>query len=508
MSTTNLDTTLDCLGIDLEELYEMSEDERETLYKQALANLSTTEAEDLAADFKQALKDLENALEDYQDDLEDIIDDGDSSTAEIARAERALEEVDELLSFVDGEETSFGEAQTELSEEDVDVTDGSDYPFEATDPENGQEYVIDATALEEEDEGSWLDSYDQHAGDESYVDSDGNGSLDTQADTDGDGRADVDTNGDTVIDESDMLDYDEQNPTNQTITLTVDGTVELASYDAETGDTRWAVTTENAEGETITYYVTVKGFPDIEFTGSYTMGGADIDSTWAPELLNRVYSSTATTETLGDVMGVADPEAPTTEYYTKIDMEDYYDETTLDYTYTLEPSATDFEEGREYVITCGEDLEQDDNINLNFDDDVELDFSQNEEGDIVITATNANGESMTIVLENFGAIQGNDARDSVTDLLNITGGIIDEDDYWDLAEIWFPSYAYDGDDATYDGTEEGWYKEYCRGYGDYPIWFFISHNGTTLFDNSDWYDWYAENSSEMDLETTTDDPFA
>lgn len=502
MSTTNLDTYIDCLGIDLEDLYEMSEADREAFYKEALADLSTTEATDLAADFEEALDDLrKETLDEYQEDLEDIIDDGDSTTEEIARAERALEEVEALIEFANGEETNFGAAQTELSEENVDATDGEPYTFSATDPENGQEYVIDATSSEEEgeDEGSWLDSYDQHAGDESYVDSDGNGSLDTQADTDGDGRADVDTTGDGAIDELDMLDYDERNSTNQTITLTVDGTVELASYDAETGTTRWAVTTENEDGETITYYITVKGFPDIKFTGDYTMGGTDIDTSWAPELLNRCYDSSSIDESFGDIMGVADPNAPTTDYYTKIDMADYYDETTGEYVYPLEPSATDFEEGREYVITCGEGYEQNDTINLNFDDDVELDFSQDENGNIVITATNADDESMTIVLENFGDIYGSGSRDNVLDLLNITGGIINEDDYADLNAMYFPVYEY-------DGTTEEWVVTYYQGFAYAELFGAISHNGTLLFDNEDCYNWYAENAGS-DYSQTTVDPF-
>ena len=455
MSTTNLDTYIDCLGIDLEDLYEMSEEEREDFYKEALAELSATEATDLAADFEEALDDLrKETLDEYQDDLEDIIDDGDSTTEEIARAERALEDVEALIEFANGEETNFGAAQTELAQENVDVTDGSDYPFEATDPENGQEYVIDATSSEEdgEDEDSWLDAYDQHAGDESYVDSDGNGSLDMQADTDGDGRADVDTNGDTVIDELDMLDADEQNPINQTITITVDGTVELASYDAETGTTRWSVTTENEDGETITYYITVKGFPDIEFTGSYTMAGTDIDTSWAPELLNRCYSSAATSETLGDVMGVADPNAPTEEYYTKVDMADYYDETTLAYSYELTPTDADYEDGRVYEITASDSGE--DYLDLTFSEDTDLEFSYETTEDgtkvLVIEATNSEGDSVIIKCYDF---------DPYTDIIHISGGNITAEDITDLSEVYnfeIQGISADGGPTTWTQTNTPW----------------------------------------------------
>lgn len=444
---TTIETYIDCLGIDLEDLYEMSAAERETFYKNAIRDLSDEELEELEQQFKDAMDYLADELYVYQSELEKIISSGDSSTEEIARAERALDDIDVLFEFTEEESTNFGSAQTEVAEENYDATNGEAYTFSPTDPDNGQEYVIDATATETDDDTGLGEEYDEHYGEEGYVDHDGNsGTALINADEDGDGYADVDTNSDGQITELDMLDADEQ-PSDQYISLDVDGTIELASYDATTGDTRWKVTTENEDGETITYYITVKGFANIRFTGDYTMGGTDIDTSWDPELLNRCYDGATNTESFGDVMGVAyaNPNVPEDPgYYTVYNMAN---ETDNELDLNLD-DAQAYAEGREYVITMDDDYTTQETLNLTFPDDAELSFEQEADGDIIITATLEDGSEITVRIENYAGYYDSTTGTFLFDTINITGGTISEDECNDIKSIDIPYIGSDGEEYS------------------------------------------------------------
>ena len=408
---TTIETYIDCLGIDLEDLYEMSAEERETFYKNAIRDLSDEELQELEQAYKDALDYLADELFVYQSLLNDIISSGNSTTEEIARAERALDDIDDLFEFTEEESTNFGAAQTEVAEEYIDATNGESTTFTPTDPDNGQEYVIDATATETDDDTGLGEEYDANYGVAGYVDHDGDsGTALIDADTDDNGYADVDTNSDGQITELDMLDADEQ-PSDQYISLNVDGTVELASYDSVTGDTRWKVTTENEDGETITYYITVKGFANIRFTGDYTMVGDDIKTTWGDELLNRCYDGSSS-ESFGDVMGVGYSNPEIEEYYTIINMADH-NQSTSENEVEITPSADDFVNGRNYEITCADDSI--DNLILNFPEDATVVFSTSEDGEgLLITVTNADGDSITITIYDFGPSSDTEYDDTIS----------------------------------------------------------------------------------------------
>lgn len=455
---SDVSTYIEALDMNIEDLYEMTEQERENYYEELIANMSDEEIEELQSELKSAFDALEYHLIGQQADLEYIIDSDDSTAGEIAQAEYYVDMVDGMLEICDDFSSEFADAQDSLTAHNVELTSGT-YTFDAgSDVQDGEEFVIDASGTGEKPETAGTDEY---ADDDSWVDTDGDGYKDTQADTDGDGRADVDTNGDGKITEADMLNaWETQSSATVVITLDENDTMTLSSYDSETGETKWAVTKEDGT----TYYVTIKGTPDIRLSGGF--GGLSPDAvadTWSPELLHRFYENTTTSKSFGDLAGVEKPES-SGDYYTVYDMSDYDNEDSDNPAneLNLTPSDEDFENGREYTITCQEDYA--DYINLNFDDDVELNFSEGSDGEIVITATNSNGETVTIKIYDWqspgdlGFTSTDDA--SGFDIINIEGGNITQSD---------ANAAYAISATTEDAAEDF--------YGIYTAAAIIYHNG-------------------------------
>lgn len=418
---TTIDTYIDPLGIDMNDFYLMSEEERMAVYEQAIEDGVSEE------ELLEIMNYLNEELSVQIAELENIIDSGDSSVEEVARAEFSLEGLEAMQLIADEFSSDFGDAQTDLEAHNVETTE--DYTVDAgSEVSAGEEFVIDCTgATEDTGSADWAE--DEHP---DWLDTDGDqvGDLDPDQYNNetgaagSDGYADEDFNEDGVITEADM-ERDGTSSDTQTITITVESTdtVTVSSYDAETGTVRFAITKEDGT----VYYVTIQSeagaLPNINFTSSAALHTDDYSSL-DEALTGRIYTSDTGSYSL---LHYIDPSAESADndYYTLVQMSDQTDNT-----YTESISATDFEQGRDYEIYCNSGTS--DTISLDFPDSAELDFSTDGDGNLIITAT-YNGQTVTVTIHGFTV---NEYTEKV-DQLFITGGTIDSDDYTALSSIPF-----------------------------------------------------------------------
>lgn len=410
---TDINTDIDALGMTMEEFSDLSDSERQTTYANALSGLSDEEAAELEAELKAAMDYLYVELSVQAAELENIIDSSESSIEEATRSGIYLEDIEAMIEIADEFSTEFGDAQTEIAEHNV-VTAGNHTVDAGDDVLNGEEFVIDCTgAAQTSASADW--AADEHP---DWLDTDGDLKGDTDPDADGDGVADQDYDGDLKITELDLLRPGQASQT-QTITITVDPTdvVEVASYDSETGTTRFSITT--AEG--VTYYVTVQsvaGFaPDVKFTSNAALPASNFDFL-DPELLGRIYTDLSDEFPLAHYLGIETKDGNEPYYYTGIDMWSQDDNL---HVATL--SDEDFQNGRHYEFNFQSGVTE--NLTLNLPENATVDFSGN--GDpFIIRVTDVYGNLVTISLNGFTLSD---------DILNINGGEIDYLDKLDLDGI-------------------------------------------------------------------------
>lgn len=446
-----IDTYIEPLSMDMEEFYLLSEGEREQVYESAIEDMSDEEIEALRSELQEKMDYLVEEFAVQAAELEDIIDSDDSTVEERTRASVDVEDIEEMKTVAEQFSTEFGDAQSDLAAHSVSTT--SAYTVDAgSDVQSGEEFVVDCTESAtvsatpdwaEDEHSDWLDMNDDGLGD-------------TDPDADGDGIADEDFNDDGVISEADAM-RDATAETTQVITITVEATdtVRVASYDASTGTVRFSITKEDGT----VYYVTVQSgadaMPDIKFTSAVALHTEDF-SDQDSDLLNRIFSDVSTAFSFGHYLGVDDSASNDQDYYTIIDLDDIVDTTTG--ASTIDVSATDVQENRSYDITCRDG--KSDTLKFDFPEGSKIDFELTEETTLVITVTDAEGNTATITIHDFDW----DAETStLSDAIYITGGEVDQDDVkslgyyrgsdWSYGSLYLTDFIYHDDESMADLSE-------------------------------------------------------
>jgi hypothetical protein len=475
---TEINGYIDELGMDMEEFYRLSEDERVATYENAISDMTDEELTEFEAALKETMDYLYEEYAVQVAELEQIIDSGSSSTEEVTRAEIYLEEIEAMEDVAHAYSSEFGEAQSELADHNVETS--TDYTVDAgSDVQSGEEFVIDCTgAVETETTADWAE--DDHP---DWLDTDDDGIGDTDPDANDDGYADEDFNGDGIYSEADF-EREDATETVQTITITVAATdtVTVSSYDSETGTVRFAITKEDGT----VYYVTVKSvsgaLPNIKFTNGSSLHSEDFTDLDVA-LVDRIYTEVSSEYSLahyldmdtGEDDGDVDP-------YTIVDLSDQEDNS-----YSLTISDEDIEDGREVEFYCEDGTA--DSIDLDFPDDAELSFAEGSDGELIITAEDASGNTMTVTIYGWQSeIEWSDSvgTETIADSINITGGVIDQSDAEDLATIF--THWLDGSIGTVDKFETS------------PA-SIISYEGQTL---EAWYD--NETGDSLDTYAKDHDP--
>lgn len=412
---SSVDTKLDCFDtyfdedIYLDDLVNMSEEEREAYFKQLIdaSDMTPEEQAEFQAAFDLELSDLYAICYEQTQQLDAIIANDLSTAADIIAAEAALAEIDLFMPYLTGDLSSdWGDAMDLDAEENVEITSGEDYTHSIDAPESGATYTI--TVTDDTSDSSFED-------DESLSDDDGDGYNDDDRDVDNDGVADYDVDGDNVITEADMT-YDAYNdPTTVTIDLDEGDSIEMSSYDAETDTVTFKIT--KADGTE--YYLTIVGEADIYCSVLPT----NLDS-MPEDVTARMYEFSDSEHSYYYYVEGHDPEEYDS-YYSVYQTSDSSNNTLeID-----EPSTEDWENERSYTITMQDSVA--DTLTLNFGDDVTLEFAEGPNGELIIYASNGEN-TITITIENWST-ETDDEGDM--DAININGGIIDESDYSDLAAI-------------------------------------------------------------------------
>lgn len=411
----SVDTKLDCFDtyfdedIYLDDLINMTEEEREAYFKQLIDANDLTEEEQ--AEFQAALdtelSDLYTIVYEQSQQLEAIIESDLSTASDVAAAEASLTECDAIMPYLTGDISSdWGDAEEIWADQNIEVSSGEDHTHSVDDPENGATYTV--TVVDDTSDSSFED-------DETLGDLDGDGYNDDVM-VDENGVALDDWDGDGVITEADAT-YDPYGDTSAvTIDLDEGDSIEMSSYDAETETVTFKIT--KADGTE--YYLTIVGEADIYCSVLPT----NLES-MPEDVTARMYE-------------YADSEHSNYYYLEGHEQEEYDSyysiyQTSDSTNNTLEidePSAEDWTNERSYTITMQDNVA--DTLTLNFGDDVTLEFGEGPNGELIIYATNAEGQTITITIENWST-ETDDEGDM--DAININGGIIDESDYSDLAAI-------------------------------------------------------------------------
>lgn len=412
---SNVDTKLDCFepytdeDIYLDDLvFGMTEAEREAFFKQIIEANDMTEEEQ--AEFQAALEaelsDLYATVYEQSQQLEAIIESDLSTASDINDAEAALAELEVIMPYLSGDISSdWGDAEDIWAEQNVEITSGEDHTHSADDAEEGATYSV--TITNDESDSSFED-------DESLGDLDGDGYNDDEM-VDENGVALDDWNGDGVITEEDAT-YD---PNADQSVVTIEGdiaAIELSSYYEETDTKTYKITKEDGTE----YYLVVVG--DAKIVCATIPSNLD---SMPEEVTSNMYEYADSEHSYYYHVEGSDPEEYDS-YYSIYQTSDSTNNTLeID-----EPSAEDWENGRSYTITMQDGVA--DTLTLNFGDDVELSFSEGPNGELIITARNAEGQTITITIENWSTEEDDDGD---MDAININGGIIEESDYSDLAAI-------------------------------------------------------------------------
>ena len=487
---TTVQSIYDWFGeeVKFEDLVDMTDEELatylETLYTEALESGILDEAAlaDFDDAFKTELDDIYYTCATAYKDLDKLYDSGELSSSDMTKIEMLMDDLQEWIDRADTDEDIsvyeiWEEAIGEYESKHIDGTDGSDQTFtDSSTYEEGDNIIYDLTASEETetlDDGT-LGSDEE----DDMWDDDDDGYGDFVVERDENGRVTQDNNGDGVVNELDDPNYvPPEDPQTISIDLDEGSTLEFDSYDEETGVLEYIVTREDGTTYTLTF-IGVYEDSNINFVLTGSTGGIDASeiSKWPVFLQKMWFESTATQESGNSfyvaVMG-GEREDDGVENYTQYYMEDHEVEDGDGTEVEIKPDSDDFDEERTYYVYCDEDSTTADTINLEFPDDAEVEFTEGEDGQLIITVTNAEGQTITIEIFNFGLYQEidydtGDIIEDRSDLINIEGGVIDEDDWAALEEIHHNSvYVIAG--------EEYWNSYYTDEYTRY-----IYHDGDSI----------------------------
>lgn len=377
------------------------------------------------SEFEKALEDEIVALHDQayvsRAELQAILDSGNLSTGEAASVELLLKDLDELITALDEDEI-LDEWQAALDSHEsknVELSTGESYTIESSDMSNGDTYEI--TASEEATEtGS---QFDAGSAEDGYWDTDNDGVLDTHWDQDGDGIADEDFNNDNVIDELDNAAYvaPDSRPA-VTIELEEGDSLSLSTYEAGPPEVAtFKVEKENGDVS----YITITG--DVKIVAPVPENLA----TMPTDLTSRMYEGEQYTQPYSFYTdGISANDADNLVYQTTIEMKDQ-DDNEIE----IHPSSEDYQNEREYTVNMESGTT--DIVELDLDDDAEIEFSTDENHNIILTVTTDEG---TITIHLVGFEYGGE---EVSDSLIIDGGVIDESDYQALDDIIVPHHGFE-----------------------------------------------------------------
>lgn len=241
MSAT-IDTFIDMLNMSIEDYSGLDANQRERLYENLFKNKTDEEITQLRDDVETELDAIYEEIYVQQKELEHIIGSKKSTDQEVTKAEMYLTEVEKMVESLDSFSSDWGNAKSSHAKHKVDATDGVNYTFRAgafvTD---GEEFVITSASATAAQSGIF---------------------------------------GDTAA---------ETTPVTQDIVLQLNPNdkLEIAHYNPDTGETRFAVTTE----QHVTYYVTVRGNANIRLSGSAAGLTPSILASWPTALIQRMYES-------------------------------------------------------------------------------------------------------------------------------------------------------------------------------------------------------------------------
>ena len=243
---TTVDSFIDSLGLSLEDYSRMSSLERERLYENLLKGKPAEDVSSLKENIETEIDALYEEIYVQQKELQHIIDSDKSTEIEINKAEFYLDEVDKMLTSLDSFSSEWGDAKASNARHNVDATDGQSFTFEPKNQvSNGEEFIIRAQIYAGSTDGVFEDDPEQNS------------------------------------DRQDIL-----------LAIGPDDALEIAHYNPDTQEVRFAVTTPDH----VVYYVTVRGTPNIRLSGSNGQLTPAKLSGWPTDLLRRMYDSPATDE--------------------------------------------------------------------------------------------------------------------------------------------------------------------------------------------------------------------
>lgn len=436
--------------VDLEDLAEMSAEERQAWFEQLYAQNPDVDADAFEEALKEDLEEFYTTLYTYYKDLDDLLDSGELSNSEEVNVEMLMEDLKEWMELCDEDiNSAWGDALGEYNEKNVEVDAGDTYTVTPDDPQNGDEYVITFSEEESSDSGSVFNS-DENA---DWIDTDGDGYREKNPDEDSDGIADEDFDGDGAITEADMTYGQNTSDSVAVLDLEESDTLYCVSYDEDTNTAKFRVTQEDG---TI-YYITITGADKIVTGSNVPTNYENLPTT----LLGMMYENETSANSYHYHVYGSEPDNGTGDYYSIYDMSEKYDETTGTNSLEIAPTDEDFENGREYTIEC--ESEQADAITIDLEqygEDAKISFSTDADGNVVMTVTTDKG-TITIT---FAGLECSIFA-SMNDTINIIGGEID----WnasDLDDLNIPFLYYDEDDPAVGGIP--------------ALWGIVTHDGKTL----------------------------
>jgi hypothetical protein len=427
----SLDTSFNSLsayGIDLTISDIGSIDDLVMWFDQTLDTLELSE-EDLAQlkiDFETEIAGFEELIRAQQNDLETIINSDNADAQLAALAAITYEDLDELDDAIADAYPALEEASEEYLLENITLIEGESATLNSDDYNDGDTITIDsseAAATGSEFNEDWMYD-DARYGEGSVVD----GVLEI-VDADLDGVADWDVNGDDVIDGDDLVGIEVDLPT---VILELEDDIES-----------WSLTTFDDSADPILHTYTFYREDGTSYQMTF-IGECEIVCSKHPENLDTMPTDLTKNmrETAESEHSYAyylegeepDAVAPISMYET-VDYPDY--ELALDLT-----EQQLYDDGATIIIECSEGIE--DLVDLTFPNDGELDFSTGDDGQLIITCTNEQGQSITCEvygIENNSVCttdadgNTNTSYYGISDKLNINGGIIDDNDLLSLAEM-------------------------------------------------------------------------
>jgi hypothetical protein len=405
---TTIDTIQDFFGeaLSAEDLMDMSTTEREAYFESLYAahELSSTELSEFENALEDELENIHDTLYTYHKQLEDMIEAGNLTSAEEANCELMMEDLQEWMVMLDDDGdimSDWGDAITNFTEKNVDITEGNNHTINPTDPQNGDMYTITVTEgdnnsgsiFNNEDNANWIDTTED-------------GYFDTNPDIDGDGIADEDFDHDGIISEADMTMGHVNATSSITLALDEGDQYNIVSYDHTTNTAMFKITQEDG-----TYY-----YVQLVMNGNTKIIVNQIPtndmSCVHPSLLGIMYEKSNSANSFHHYThGYEFDNGETESHYSIYDL-DNYDDNELG----LFPTTNDFETNRAYTVNFESDEAC--SLDLTFPDNADVSFSYDSDYNLVMTVSTENGD-ITITLVGMQYEPGEDPIHSI----NIYGDV-------------------------------------------------------------------------------------